>query len=122
MQLLVGPEEEEEELPKEAPQEEDQVHLDPQAVEELRKILQYHLHKYQSQQQLMSKLWEQPHVLSLENEMKLKIGSTNSEDIIMLTLESQGLNHQFIKWPWHSHSWMDQRSPNGQIGRASCRE
>jgi len=105
---LAGPEEEEEE-----PQEGDWVHLDPQAVEELHKTLQYHLHKYQSQQQLMFEPWEQPHAHSLENEMKQKIGLTNYEGIIMLTLESQGSSHQFIKWPWHSHSWMDQRLPNG---------
>ena len=92
---------------------EEEVHLDPQAVEELRRILQHLLRKYQSQQWLMFEQWAQPHVPLLENETKPKTGSTNSEDIIVLTLESQGSNHQFVKWPWHSHSWMDQRSPSG---------
>src|SRR5579863_2964442 len=103
----VAPEEEE------TLQEEDRVHLDPQVVEELRQTLQYLLHKYQLQQQLMFALWEQPREPSQENATKPKTGWINSEDIIMLTLESQGLSHQFVKWPWHSHSWMDQRSPNG---------
>ena len=89
---------------EEGTQEEDRVHLDPQAVEELRQTLQYLLHRYQSQRPQMSALWEQPHVPSLENATKQKIGSTNCEDIIVLTLESQGLSHQFVKWPWHSHS------------------
>src|SRR5579863_7902615 len=84
---------------EEEPQEEDQVHLDPQAVEDLRKTLQHHLHKYQSQRQQMFKLWEQPREHSLENEMKQKTGSTSYEDIIVLTLESQGSSHQFVKWP-----------------------
>ena len=104
MQHLAGPEEEEEE-----PQKEDWVHLDPWAVGELRRILQHHLHKYQPQWQLMSELWEQPCAHLLENEMKPKTGLTSYKDIIVLTLESQGLNHQFVKWPWHSHSWMDQK-------------
>src|SRR5579863_2603184 len=104
---------EEEITQEEILQEEDRVHLDPQAVEELCQILQHLLHKYQLQRQLMSELWAQPHTPSLESEMKQKTGSTSYEDIIMLTLESQGLSHQFVKWPWHSHSWMDQRSPNG---------
>src|SRR5579863_9137783 len=105
----------EEEEAQEEPllEEEDRVHLDPQVVEELRQTLQYLLHKYQSRRQRMSAPWEQLRVPSQENEMKPKTGSTNSEDIIVLTLESQGLNHQFVKWPWHSHSWTDQRSPNG---------
>src|SRR5579863_3355026 len=53
--------EEEEELWEETPQEKDRVHLDPQVVEELHKTLQYHLHKYQLQQQLMFEPWEWPH-------------------------------------------------------------
>src|SRR5579863_1490857 len=104
---------EEEETQEETLQEEDRVHLDPQAVEELCRILQYLLHKYQSQQQLMFAPWVPPHIPSQENMTKQKTGSTNYEDIIVLTLESQGLNHQFVKWPWHSHLWTDQRSPNG---------
>src|SRR5579863_4611280 len=112
MQPSVALEEEEaqEEIPLE---EEDQVHLDPRAVEELRRILQHLLHKYQLRRQRMSAPWEQPHAPSLENEMKQKTGLTNCADIIVLTLESQGLSHQFVKWPWHSHSWTDPRSPNG---------
>src|SRR5579863_3807721 len=94
-------------------EEEDQVHLDHQAVDELRRTLQYLLHRYQSQRQQMSAPWEQPHVPSLENVTKQKIGSTSCTDIIVLTLESQGLSHQFVKWPWHSHSWTDPKSPNG---------
>src|SRR5579863_9838998 len=94
-------------------EEEDRVHLDPRAVEELRRTLQHLLHKYQLQRQQMSAPWGQPHVPSLENEMKQKIGSTNCADIIVLTLESQGLSHQFVKWPWHSHSWTDPKSPSG---------
>src|SRR5579863_8172353 len=107
---------EEEGVQEEPPQEEeeDQVHLDHQAVEELRRTLQYLLHKYQSQRRQMSAPWEQPHAPSLESEMKQKIGSRNCADTIVLTLESQGLNHQFVKWPWHSHSWTDPKSPNGQ--------
>src|SRR5579863_9596322 len=105
---------EEEGTQEETPQEEeDQVHLDPQVVEELRRTLQYLLHKYQSRRRLMFAPWAQPCVPSQENAMKQKTGSINCEGIIVLTLESQGLSHQFVKWPWHSHSWMDQRSPNG---------
>src|SRR5579863_10136271 len=104
-------EEAQEELHQEG--EEDQVHLDPQAVEHLHQTLQHLLHKYQSQRQQMSAPWEQPHVPLLENAMKQKIGSTNCTDIIVLTLESQGLSHQFVKWPWHSRSWTDPKSPNG---------
>src|SRR5579863_5402430 len=104
---------EEEETQEEVPQEEDRVHLDPQAVEELHQILQYLLHKYRSQWRPMFAPWAPPCVPSQENAMKQRTGSTNYEDIIMLTLESQGLSHQFVKWPWHSHSWMDQRLPNG---------
>src|SRR5579863_6487288 len=48
---------EEEETKKEILQEEDQVHLDPQVVEELHQTLQHLLHKYQSQRQLMSVPW-----------------------------------------------------------------
>src|SRR5579863_9250983 len=105
----------EEEEAQEEPllEEEDRVHLDPQAVEELRQTLQYLLRKYQSQWQQMSAPWGQPHAPSQESAMKQKTGSTNYEDTIVLTLESQGSSHQFVKWPWHSHSWMDQRSPNG---------
>src|SRR5579863_2470728 len=105
----------EEEEAQEEPllEEEDQVHLDHQAVEELRRTLQYLLHKYQLQRRQMSAPWEQPHAPSLESVMKQKIGSTSCADIIVLTLESQGLSHQFVKWPWHSHSWMDPKSPNG---------
>src|SRR5579863_8743361 len=98
---------------EEIPQEEDRVHLDPQVAEELHRTLQYLLHKYQLQRQQMFAPWAQPRVPSRENTMKQKTGSINYEDIIMLTLESQGLSHQFVKWPWHSHSWTDQRSPNG---------
>src|SRR5579863_2060118 len=98
---------------EEETQEEDWVHLDPQVVEELCQILRHLLHKYQLQWQLMSEPWAQPRAPSLENETKQKTGLTSYEDIIMLTLESQGLSHQFVKWPWHSHSWTDQRSPNG---------
>src|SRR5579863_9338510 len=105
----------EEEEAQEEPllKEEDRVHLDPQVVEELRQTLQYLLHKYLLQRQQMSALWEQPRAPSQENAMKRKTGLTNYEDIIVLTLESQGLNHQFVKWPWHSHSWTDPKSPNG---------
>src|SRR5579863_8976511 len=105
----------EEEEAQEEPllEEEDRVHLDPRAVEELRRTLQYLLHKYQSQRRQTSAPWEQPHALSLENVMKQKIGLTNCADTIVLTLESQGLSHQFVKWLWHSHSWTDPKSPNG---------
>src|SRR5579863_704957 len=68
---------EEEETQEEILQVEDQVHLDPQAVEELHQILQHLMHKYQSQRQLMSKLWAQPHAPSLESETKQKTGLTN---------------------------------------------
>src|SRR5579863_6342403 len=68
---LEGEEAQEEPLLEE---EEDQVHLDPQAVEELRRTLQHLLHKYQSQWQLMFALWEQPHERSQENVMKPKTG------------------------------------------------
>src|SRR5579863_7556781 len=98
---------EEEETQEEILQEEDRVHLDPQVVEELHQTLQHLLHKYQSQRQLMSAPWVQPHAPSQENAMKQKTGSTNYEDTIVLTLESQGSSHQFVKWPWHSHAWMD---------------
>src|SRR5579863_10105348 len=105
----------EEEEAQEEPllEEEGQVHLDPQAVKELCRTLQYLLHKYQSQQPQMFASWGQPHAPSQGNETKPKTGLISSEDIIVLTLESQGSNHQFVKWPWHSHSWTDQRSPNG---------
>src|SRR5579863_6140091 len=105
----------EEEEAQEEPllEEEDRVHLDPQAVEELRRTLQYLLHKYRLQRQETSAPWGQLHVPSQENATKQKTGSTNYEDIIVLTLESQGSSHQFVKWPWHSHSWTDPKSPNG---------
>src|SRR5579863_6452631 len=94
--MLPSADQEEEEIPQEEEilQEGDQVRLDPQAVEELHQILQRLLHKYQLQRQPMSASWVPPHTPSQENATKPKIGSTNSEDIIMLTLESQGLNHQ----------------------------
>src|SRR5579863_3775880 len=111
MQPSVAPEEEE--AQEEIPLGEDRVHLDPRAVEELRRTLQHLLHKYQLRRQQMSAPWGQPHVPSLENVMKQKIGSTNCADTIVLTLESQGLSHQFVKWPWHSHSWTDPKSPSG---------
>src|SRR5579863_2108765 len=115
MQLSVALEEEEaQEGPPLEEEEEDRVHLDHREVEELRQTLQHLLHKYQSQRQQTSAPWEQPHALSLENGMRQKIGSTNCADTIVLTLESQGSNHQFVKWPWHSHSWTDPKSPNGQ--------
>src|SRR5579863_4001324 len=105
---------EEEEAQEETPlEEEDRVHLDPRAVEELRRILQHLLHKYQSQRQQMSAPWEQPRAPSQENATRQKTGSTNCEDTIVLTLESQGSNHQFVKWPWHSHSWTDPKLLNG---------
>src|SRR5579863_3879543 len=114
MQLSAAPEEEEaQEEPPQEEEEEDRVHLDHREAEELRQTLQHLLHKYQSQRQQTSAPWEQPHEPSLENETKQKTGSTNCADIIVLTLESQGLSHQFVKWPWHSHSWMDPKSPNG---------
>ena len=55
MQPLAGPEEEAEEPQEETLQqeEEDWVHLDPQAVEALCRTLQHHLHKYLLQQQPM---------------------------------------------------------------------
>src|SRR5579863_7889091 len=91
-------------------EEEDRVHLDPQAVEELRQTLQYLLHKYLLQRQQMSALWEQLRAPLQESTTKQKTGLTNYKDIIVLTLESQGLNHQFVKWPWHSRSWTDPKS------------
>src|SRR5579863_1091070 len=105
----------EEEEAQEEPllEEEDRVHLDPQAVEELCRTLQYLLHKYQLRQQQMSAPWARPCAPSQESAMKQKTGSINYEDIIVLTLESQGSNHQFVKWPWHSHSWTDPKSPSG---------
>src|SRR5579863_561023 len=105
----------EEEEAQEEPllEEEDRVHLDPQAVEELRRTLQYLLHKYQLRRQQMSAPWEQPHEPSQENATKQRTGSTSYEDTIVLTLESQGSSHQFVKWPWHSRSWTDLKSPNG---------
>src|SRR5579863_3883229 len=106
-------EEEAQEEPLLEEEEEDRVHLDPQAVEELHQTLQHLLHKYQSQRQQTSAPWEQPPEPSPENAMKQKTGSTNCADTIVLTLESQGLSHQFVKWPWHSHSWTDPKSPNG---------
>src|SRR5579863_4476627 len=48
-----------EEEPLQEEEGEDQVHLDHQAAEELRRTLQYLLRKYQSQQQQMSAPWEQ---------------------------------------------------------------
>ena len=92
-------EEEAQEEPLLEEEEEDRVHLEPPAVEELRQTLQYLLHKYQLRRQQMSAPWEQPRVPSQENVTKQKIGLTNCADIIVLTLESQGLNHQFVKWP-----------------------
>src|SRR5579863_2907207 len=74
---------------EEETQEEDRVHLDPQAVEELRQTLQYLLHKYQLQRQLTFTPWAPPHTPSQGNAMKQRTGSTNCEDIIVLTLESQ---------------------------------
>src|SRR5579863_5933892 len=103
-------EEEAQEEPLLEEEEEDRVYLDPQVVEELHQTLQYLLHKYQLQRQQMSAPWEQPHVPSQENATKQKIGLTNCEDTIVLTLESQGSNHQFVKWPWHSRSWTDPKS------------
>src|SRR5579863_4597000 len=114
MPLSVALEEEEaQEEPLLEEEEEDRVHLEPQAVEELHRTLQYLLHKYRLRRQQMSAPWEQPHVPSQENATKQKTGLTNCEDTIVLTLESQGSNHQFVKWPWHSRSWTDPKSPNG---------
>src|SRR5579863_7887445 len=100
---VVLEEEEAQEEPLLEEEEEDRVHLDPWAVEELHQTLQYLLYKYQSRQQQMSAPWERPHAPFRENAMKQKTGSTNYADIIVLTLESQGSSHQFVKWPWHSH-------------------
>src|SRR5579863_238260 len=101
-------------MPPSVVQEEEETQEEPLLEEEeLHQTLQYLLHKYQLRRQQMSAPWEQPHVPSQENATKQKTGSTNCEDTIVLTLESQGSNHQFVKWPWHSRSWMDLKSPNG---------
>ena len=87
--MLLSAAPEEEEIPEETLLEEDRVHLDLQAVEELRQTLQHLLHKYQSQQRLMFAPWAQPHVPSQENVTKQKTGLINYKDIIVLTLESR---------------------------------
>src|SRR5579863_5573696 len=110
---VVQEEEEAQEEPPLEEEEEDRVHPDLRAVEELRQTLQYLLHKYQLRRQQMSAPWEQPHEPSQENATKQRTGSTSYEDTIVLTLESQGSSHQFVKWPWHSRSWTDLKSPNG---------
>jgi hypothetical protein len=86
---------------------EDQEAQEAQEDQEVQVNLSNPLLKSPYNQQETSEPWVLRPELLREIEQNRRIGSRNLEATTELTLESQGLSHQYAKWPSRSPSSMD---------------